>query len=415
MARRNRIRRLASLTLASLLALGVAACAGDDVGSGSAYATDSFYSPTEHGELIFGGRNAAEFTEDNRFHSWTFELTDAAEIELATVLATPNLDTVMYLYRRGEDDNWGSYVDKNDDDGGSLASRISGSFEAGEYRIKIKATKVAMRGSFAVDAQCSGGGCPVADPAECNADGPPNLPMPTGYGTACDATFLALLTTPTRSAPPDCAAALEARAVQYYKDYWDEIYGFEELTGGDPDAEPYVDLEFHPGAGTIVDVGMGGDEDAMDFVFDVDGKLLYYYQHNQSPDWAWYCVAEGEPPMEEPDDDCFRQPIWNSDYTVEDVTEGSGFVPAGETPALPPQVVVALAEYVDVEAVGNGEDVTYDYTLWDASYAHGAEVTLVAPNRPAATYVVAGEPEWGMTIVFRTDEASGTSYVCKKP
>jgi hypothetical protein len=407
------IRRFASLTLASLLTLGAAACAGDDIGSGAEYATDSFSSPTEHGQLYFGGRNAAEFTEDNRFHAWTFSLTDAADVELTTVLGTDNLDTVMYLYRLGEDGSWGSYIEKNDDYDGLLASRISGQLEAGEYRLKIKATKLAMRGSFNVSAQCAGAGCPVVDPGTCSGDGPANLPQPTGYTTACDATFMAILTTPTMAAPPDCAEALKERAVQYYKDYWDEIYGYDELTGGDPDAEPYVGAEFHPGAGVVIDIGMGGDEDAMDFVFDLNGKLLYYYQHNQSPDWGWYCAADGEEPMEEPDEDCFREPISQSDYDVEDVSEASGTTPAGETPNLPPQVAAAVTEYVEVEAVGNGEDVAYDYALWAGYYTNGAEVTLSAPNRPEVTYVVTGEPDWGMTIVFRID-SSGPSYVCKE-
>lgn len=413
MARSTCIRRLTSSTLAVALALGVAACAVEDVGSDSSYSTDSFSSPTEHGDLQFGTPNPAEFTEDNRFHSWTFTLSAEAQLELKTEISPTNLDTVMYLYRLGEDGSWGSNIDSNDDYDGLLASRISGTFGAGQYRIKVKATKVAMRGAFSVLGQCSGAGCPVSDGGVCNGEGPANLPASTGYTTACDAVFNAILTTPISVAPPECAGALEQRAVQYYKDYWDEIYGYEELTGGDPDAEPYVDLQFHPGAGTVVDVGLGGDEDSMDFVFDADGKLLYYYQHNQSPDWAWFCAAEGEPTIEEPDEDCFRDAVSHSSYGVEDVSQASGATPAGETPNLPPAVAAAVVEYVAVEGVGNGEDVRYDYRLWAGHYTNGAEVTLTADNRPEVTYVVAGEPEWGMRIVFRSDEG-GLSFLCKE-
>jgi hypothetical protein len=405
------VRRLATLTFTSALALGVVACVGDDVGSDSAYSTDSFASPTEHGELRFGAPNPGEFTDDNRFHAWTFTLTGPAELELATELNAVNLDTVMYLYRRGPD-GWGSYIDKNDDHDGLLSSWIGRSLEAGEYRIKVKTTKVAMRGSFSVTGSCAGDGCPTTDGGECNGSGPASLPSATSYTPACNATLEAILTTPTGAAPTDCAQALEERAVQYYIDYWNGVYSYEDLTGGE-DTEPYVDIQFHPGAGTVVDVGLGGDEDSMDFVFDLDGNLLFYYQHNQSPDWAWFCPTEGQPTVEEPHEDCVTSAIGHSEYDVEDVSEGSGSTPAGETPNQAPAVAAAVAEYVSAEAVGNGEDVTYDYALWAGYYTNGAEVTLTAANRPTVTYVVTGDPQWGMTIVFRSDD-NGTTFICKE-
>lgn len=407
----RRIRRLATMTVASALTLGLAACASNDVGSGSDYATDSFSQPTEHGELRFGTPNPAEFTDDNRFHSWTFSLSADAEIDLSTTVTPTNLDTVMYLYQRSED-GWGSYIDKNDDYDGLLTSRITRALGAGEYRIKVKATKVAMRGPFAVLGQCTGEGCPTSGGGTCNGDGPANLPTATGYTPACDAAFAAILTSPTGATPPECAQALEERAVQYYKDYWDEIYGYDELTGGE-EVEPYVDIQFHPGAGTVVDVGLGGDEDSMDFVFDAHGKLLFYYQHNQSPDWAWFCAAEGEPTAEEPDEDCVTAAVSHSDYDVEDVADGSGSTPAGETSDAPPQVAAAFAEYVAIEGVSPGAPVDYAYQVWQGYYTHGADVSLSAEGHADVTYVVTGDPEWGMTIVFRSDQA-GTSFVCKE-
>ncbi len=411
MARIHLVRHLATLTLTSAMALSVAACVGDTIGSDSAYSTDSFASPTEHGELRFGAPNPAEFTNDNRFHAWTFTLTGPAELELSTELDAANLDTVMYLYRRSED-SWGSYIDKNDDHDGLLASRISRTLEAGDYRIKVKTTKVAMRGSFSVIGTCTGDGCPTTDGGECTGDGPATLPSPTRYTPACNATLEAILTTPRGAAPADCAQALEERAVQYYKNYWDEVYGYDELTGGE-DVEPYVDLQFHPGAGTVVDIGLGGDEDSMDFVFDLDGHLLFYYQHNQSPDWAWFCPTDGQPTVEEPDEDCVTSAIGHSEYDVEDLSEGSGSTPAAETTNLPPAVAAAVTEYVAVETVGNGEEVSYDYALWAGYYTNGAKVTLSAENHPTVTYVVTGDPEWGMTIVFRSDD-NGTTFVCKE-
>jgi hypothetical protein len=409
--RRHRFPTVASLTLASALALGLAACAVDDVGSAASYSTDSFANPTEHGELQFGTPNTAEFTTDNRFHSWTFTLSDDADIEIKTEIGETNLDTVLYLYRRGEDGNWGQNIDKNDDYDDLLASRLSGAYGPGEYRIKVKTTKESMRGAFAVLGQCSGAGCPVVG-GECHGEGPANLPVITGYTTACDATFYAILTTPASAAPPECAGLIEQRAVQYYKDYWDGIYGYEELAGG-PDVEPDVSIQYHPGAGAVVDVGLGGDEDAMDFVFDAEGKLRYYYQHNQSPDWAWFCADEHEEPMAEPDEDCFQDAVSHSDYNVEDVSSASGVTAAGERTGLPPAVAAAVAEYAAAEGVGAADEVSYEYRLWAAGYTGGAEVTLAAAGRSTVTYVVAGDPEWGLRIVFREDEA-GVSFLCKE-
>jgi hypothetical protein len=151
----------------------------------------------------------------------------------------------------------------------------------------------------------------------------------------------------------------------------------------------------------------------MDFVFDAAGKLIYYYQHNQSPDWGWYCAEPGEEPMEEPDEDCFRDPIEHSRYDVEDVTEDSGSTAADDTANLPPAVAAAVTEYGLVEGVPADAYVAYDYRLWAGYYTNGAEVTLTAEGHPEVTYVVTGDPEWGMQIVFRTD-SSGTSYVCKE-
>ncbi|MBW2456342.1 MAG: hypothetical protein JRI68_17615 [Deltaproteobacteria bacterium] len=405
------IRRLAALTLTSAMVLGAAACVGDNVGADAAYSTDSFASPTEHGPLRFGAPNPAEFTEDNRFHSWTFTLTAPAEIDLATDVNAANLDTVMYLYRLGEE-GWGSYINKNDDDGGLLTSRIARSLDAGEYRIKVKTTKVAMRGSFSVVAGCLGDGCPTIDVGECNGQGPADLPSPTAYTPACDATLEAILTTPTGVAPPDCSQALEDRALQYYQDYWNDVYSYDDMTDGG-EYEPSVGTGFHPGAGSVVSVDLGGDEDAMDFVFDLAGNLLFYYQHNQSPDWAWFCPTDGQPSVEEPDEDCVMAAISHSDYDVQDVTEGSGTTAAGDTANLAPAVAAAVTEYVAVEGIASGASVTYDYALWAGYYTNGAEVTLSADGQATVAYVVTGDPQWGMTIVFRTDD-SGSAFVCKE-
>lgn len=247
---------------------------------------------------------------------------------------------------------------------------------------------------------------------QCRGDGPAELPAATGYSTACDAPLHAILTTPAGTAPAECSAALEARAEQYYKDYWDGIYGYEDLAGG-PDVTPYVWVTFHPGAGAVARVELHGEEDTMDFVFAADGQLLYYQLYNQSPDSAWFCAA-GEPAAEWPDEDCARDAVAQSGYEAEDISQASGLSSPTDLAALPPALAAAIGQYASVEGVSSDADVGYDYRLWASYDTNGAEVTLTADGHPEVTYVVTGHPdEWGLRIVFRRDD-SGISFVCQQ-
>lgn len=92
------------------LAFGFAECSGEDVdapteGKGGEDnepvdgKADSFFNPTDHGDLTFGVPAQATFTDDEQFHAWTFSLSAAADVSLSSPNVTSNLDTVMYLYR----------------------------------------------------------------------------------------------------------------------------------------------------------------------------------------------------------------------------------------------------------------------------------------------------------------------------
>ncbi len=402
----SRAARPFALLCGLLATTGVVAC-GDAIGSSAEFATDTWANPTEHGELEFGAKNPAEFTAEHRYHAWTFELTDDADVTLETQLVTQNLDSVMYLYKRGDNGRWGSYIAKNDDAAGlGLGSRVKKKLKAGTYQVKVKAAKALMTGTFTLDGACSGAGCPEVG-SQC---GPEDAAMPaaTGYGPACAEKMHAILTTPIGPGAPACLADnLEERALTYYKDYWNDIYSWEEVSGGE---EPTIDVSHHSGAGTIVRVDLGGDEDAMDYVFDAEGKLLFYYQHNQSPDWAWFCGGEASP--SDPGETCASNVAGSSDYRVEHTREGSGSVTVAEADGLGPHVAGAIAEYAAETNLGASDAVDYAFVAWDAQYNTGADVQLSAAGKPAVGYTVTGEPEWGMTITFRTD-ANGTDFLCK--
>ena len=89
--------------------LGFAGCSGDDTASSGSDSkgdeenapidgkADSFFNPTEHGDLTFGVPAQGTFTDDEHFHAWTFTLTGDADVTLSSPNVTPNLDTVVYL------------------------------------------------------------------------------------------------------------------------------------------------------------------------------------------------------------------------------------------------------------------------------------------------------------------------------
>jgi len=138
------VKRLLSLAMIHVLALFWISCASDtDSGKGPESnppindKTDSFKSPTLHGELEFGPAFRAEITQDSLFHAWDFTLLETSHVILKTVLKTPNLDTVMYLYQYKPDtESWGSYIARNDDfEEGTVASGIEMDLAAGRYRV----------------------------------------------------------------------------------------------------------------------------------------------------------------------------------------------------------------------------------------------------------------------------------------
>src|SRR5438128_7841319 len=80
---------------------------------------DSFRSPTDHGVIAFGAAQTSRLTADQSFHTWTFSLSGAADVKALTS-RKPHyaaIDTVLYLYKKGANGSWGSYIARNDNDG----------------------------------------------------------------------------------------------------------------------------------------------------------------------------------------------------------------------------------------------------------------------------------------------------------
>ncbi|MBA3541231.1 MAG: hypothetical protein H0T79_16590, partial [Deltaproteobacteria bacterium] len=153
-----------------ILCLGLlpfAACAvDDDKGDESELPDfgkdDSFQRPTDHGAIGFAAPATSELTSSEKFHAWTFELSNEARLEMATsyaVLGQRRTDTVLYLYKQGPTGTWGPYVVRNDDFGDSVYSRITRELDAGRYRLIVKGYAATTKGKFKLTVDCEGPGC----------------------------------------------------------------------------------------------------------------------------------------------------------------------------------------------------------------------------------------------------------------
>lgn len=155
-----------AIVLGATAALCTAACTDDGKGpeeelplDGSK--DDSFRKPTPHGFLELGQSATSALSDTERYHTWVFELSDSATVDIATsyaLLGQRRTDTVLYLYR--EDwSGWGSYIARNDDYGSTTYSKLHRELEPGRYRVLVKGHAEATRGKFKVSASCNGPGC----------------------------------------------------------------------------------------------------------------------------------------------------------------------------------------------------------------------------------------------------------------
>jgi hypothetical protein len=167
--------RLAVLSLALCLPLGLTACLDAEKGEESELPidgeADSFRTPTNHGFIGFGAGEASAITDAEQYHAWTFSLSAPASIETFTTYAIRGqrrTDTVLYLYKQQANGNWGSYIARNDDYGDTTYSRIRKDLQAGNYRVLVKGYAETTRGKFKVQVDCTGAGCVAApDPNAC--------------------------------------------------------------------------------------------------------------------------------------------------------------------------------------------------------------------------------------------------------
>lgn len=127
-------------------------------------------------------------TEDTRGHAYRFTLGTNEHVSIYTALFSgdtgPEIDTVLYLFRKSED-GWGHYIRRNDDDPtreGTLWSRIEEDLAPGEYRILVKAYGDTV-GSFGLNMKCADGFCDYYDPSDVTEPDERGTGEPDAVGT----------------------------------------------------------------------------------------------------------------------------------------------------------------------------------------------------------------------------------------
>lgn len=173
---------ISASAVAILAVLGLGACAGDDAAGGPEdepieslddLKLDSFREPTDMGEINERGDwSQAELTDDSRYHLWTFSiLQHQGDMQIWTRPVDGEMtNTVIYLFKRGENGTWGKYLEKNDDgmwqfsDGAATYtddltpfSYLNLALDAGEYGVLVKGKYKTTRGPYFVTYDCNGG------------------------------------------------------------------------------------------------------------------------------------------------------------------------------------------------------------------------------------------------------------------
>ncbi len=138
MTRRNVFFLRTTLALALVGGfLGLAGCAADtsepkddaallaEAGDIVSNKDDTWWAPTQMGPIASGETLTAEFGRSVRYLAWTFDARQDDTIRLRADGADGAfMDTVLYLFEADADGRPTAFVDYNDDDGASYASRI---------------------------------------------------------------------------------------------------------------------------------------------------------------------------------------------------------------------------------------------------------------------------------------------------
>jgi hypothetical protein len=140
---------------------------------------DSIGSPTLYGEIFFGTAVHGELVPGERYHAWTFALTDDATVDFETFRKdwVGEIETVLYLYRKTTAGRWRQVARADGGESQSSATFDDQELSEGTYRVIVKGLLRRSRGEFGLRATCTGDGCPgVGTRCEFGEKGVSDLP-----------------------------------------------------------------------------------------------------------------------------------------------------------------------------------------------------------------------------------------------
>jgi hypothetical protein len=351
---------------------------------------DSFVNPSHHGVMKFGVDNSATITATEGFHTWTFTLSGSASVQLDAVAGSANLDTVMYLYKRTSSTaSWGAYIEKNDDaSDDTTSSRIKKTFSKGEYRVLVKGYKRAMRGELDVRATCTGSGCPTST---CTAAA--QLPAITEYGGNCGtriakvyefASVDSQVNSDVDYADRCSLSELERLGVDFYV----SLFGVDGINADRLEVSVRKLRGTGANGGSIVDVGDGGDESTVSFVFDSSNKLLLHFWHNQSPEVGFYCRTSGAVVSLPDAESCASSLVSDLPHnagneSVVNLTAAPNNLPVG----LGAEVSKPMQRYAAKHGTAASTALTVAGAKWTLFGGKASRLEVSAPNAPKTTFL----------------------------
>jgi len=213
---------LGSLALSSLLIVGCGGApqswpaAGDKGNEELAPVdgkADGFADATDNGMMVFDDAAIGEITSSEPFQAFEFATQFKTTVSILTDATTsgPNdLDTVIYLYRQGEDGSWGKYIGRNDDSRDAPWSAIeSVEIEPGMYRVIVKGHKKSDVGKFELWVNCEGDRCENSLPQQ-TAMQAEAISIPSDYAKVADfASYMQLTYVPERASEKLSRTSLE--------------------------------------------------------------------------------------------------------------------------------------------------------------------------------------------------------------
>lgn len=134
---------------------------------------DGSFEYVNNGPIAFGERYLS-ILEPRVVQEWSFELTNAAEVEFITRAAPDSYDrpdTVLRLF--GVEDR---LLGTDDDGAEGRFSALSMALDAGYYRVTVAGYSIRTLGVFELSAECTGEGCPDAAPVDPEEPEPPVEP-----------------------------------------------------------------------------------------------------------------------------------------------------------------------------------------------------------------------------------------------